>query len=268
MPDLDLERHWSDVGREIQNRPEQNLLAGDDSPYYRYKADLCSSTFLPQMDVSGRAVLEVGCGAGRVLQQLAARHPARLVGCDQAGEMVTLAARNLGGRAEIVHVDGDSLPFGDEEFDVVTTVTVLQHNPDDRRARLLGEMCRVAKDEVFLFEDTTLSNPPGTDAVAGEGQYQNYYGRPLSWYAEVCAGHGFSLMDTQRLETFISNSVSGVLYRVLSRDRTSEGSPFSKAHRALEGLSLPITRRLDRLFKSPGELTLMRFRRQTGSSSG
>jgi SAM-dependent methyltransferase len=220
------------------------------------------------MDVAGRAVLEVGCGAGRVLQQLAHRQPGRLVGCDQAREMVALAAQNLGDRAEIVHVDGDSLPFSAEEFDVVTTVTVLQHNPDDRRARVLTEMCRVAKEEVYLFEDTTLSNPLVTEAVAGEGQYQNYYGRPLSWYAEVCASNGFSLMDTQRLETFVSNSVSGVLYRLFSRDGTSEGSPFSKAHRALEGLSLPITRRLDHMFKSPGELTLMRFRRQTCWSSG
>lgn len=70
-------------------------------------------------------------------------HPKRLVGCDQAPSMVEMAKRNVPS-AEIVLSDGDSLPFGDQEFDVVTTVTVLHHNPDERRARLLGEICRVS----------------------------------------------------------------------------------------------------------------------------
>src|ERR1700681_28092 len=111
MPDKNMEQHWSSVGDEIQSRPDENLLAGDDAPYYRYKADLFSTKFLPLVPVEARAVLDVGCGAGRTLKRLAARHPRRLVGCDQANQMVALAKKNLGDSAEIFLVDGELLPF-------------------------------------------------------------------------------------------------------------------------------------------------------------
>jgi SAM-dependent methyltransferase len=263
MADYDRDRHWSSVGEQILNRPDDNLLAGDDAPYYRYKADLFSTAFLPQVPIEGRTVLEVGCGAGRNLAGIASRHPSRLVGCDVAGAMVKLSQERMGDAAEVVQTDGANLPFSDGEFDVVTTVTVLQHNPDAARAELIGEICRVAGRDIFLFEDTS-STTSGSEATGtAEGEYQNFFGRPVSWYAQACRGHGFSLVDTQVQATFVSHMTFVVLSRLLDRGReAAEGVPFSKLHLAIEERTLPITRHLDRVIKvHKSELTLMRFAR-------
>jgi SAM-dependent methyltransferase len=263
MADYDRERHWSNVGKQVSSRGDDNLLAGDDAPYYKYKADLFSTQFLPQVPIAGHTVLEVGCGAGRNLTAIAALHPKRLVGCDVAQEMVRLAKQRMGEAAEVVLTDGATLPFADGEFDVVTTVTVLQHNPDAARAKVIEEICRVSKKEVFLFEDTSnvaKTAPTGT----AEGEYQNFFGRPVSWYADACARSGFSLVDTQIQKTFVSHATFLLLSRLFDRDREpSEGVPFSKLHLAIESLTLPITRHIDRVVTyHKSELTLMHFVRK------
>jgi ubiquinone/menaquinone biosynthesis C-methylase UbiE len=135
MTDYDMERHWSEVASRATNRPAgHNLYAGDDAPYLLYKGDLLNERFLPKVHAEGRSVLDVGCGLGGTLRWMAGQYPRRLVGCDQSSEMVRQSKRTVP-EAEVVQTDGDHLPFADGEFDVVYTVTVLQHNPD---ARLTG----------------------------------------------------------------------------------------------------------------------------------
>jgi ubiquinone/menaquinone biosynthesis C-methylase UbiE len=267
MSDYEMQSHWSAVGERVGERQDANMLDGDDSPYYRYKAEQFSSRFLPRIPVDGLSMLDVGCGAGGTLRWMADHHhPKRLVGCDQAPSMVEMAKRNVPS-AEVVLSDGDTIPFADQEFDVVTTVTVLHHNPDERRSRLLGEICRVSGGEVLLFEDTSLAMPVPARA---QGPYQNFYGRPVGWYAGVCRTHGFDLVETQYLQTKASLRTFLLLWSYLNRDRkgsTEEGSPFSPLHLAIERRTLPITKRLDPYIKSPkGENTMMRFKRAAGPS--
>jgi SAM-dependent methyltransferase len=174
--------------------------------------------------------------------------------------MVNLAKRNAP-EAEVIQTDGENLPFADKEFDVVTTTTVLQHNPDSRRTKLLGEICRVSAKDVFLFEDTPVEMPPPTTTA---GPYQNFFGRPVGWYAGACSCHGFELIEIERLETFVSRTVFMRLWGHLNRSRRNEGEEFSRLHLAIENRTIPITKRLDRLIKSPGgENTMMHFRRGT-----
>jgi SAM-dependent methyltransferase len=254
-----MQKHWSEVAKRARDRTYgHNMYAGDDSPFLIYKGELLKEQFLPKVPVEGRSVLDVGCGLGGTLRYMIEQHPARLVGCDQSIEMVSQAKINAP-EAEILQTDGDRLPFKDEEFDVVYTVTVLQHNPDARRARLLGEICRVSAQDIFLFEDTPVKMPPPSSTP---GPYQNFYGRPVGWHAGVCAGHGFELMETERQKTFVSRKVFMRLFGHLNRGPRREGERFSELHLAIEKRTLPITKHLDRVFKGPkGELTMMHFRR-------
>lgn len=78
-------------------------------------------------DLSGRRLLDAGCGDGLYLVE-AARRGARASGVDISEAMLTVARR----RAEDAEVDVDlrkgdvtALPFQDETFDVVFLVTVL-----------------------------------------------------------------------------------------------------------------------------------------------
>jgi ubiquinone/menaquinone biosynthesis C-methylase UbiE len=257
----DMERHWSGVAKRVRERSSgNNLLAGDDAPYNQYKAALFQERFHPKIPIEGLSVLDVGCGPGGKLRWMTEQQPGRVVGCDQSTAMVDLAKRNAP-EAEIILIDGETLPFEDEEFDVVTTTTVLQHNPDARRAKLLGEICRVSAKDVLLFEDTPVDMPPPTTTA---GHYQNFFGRPVGWYAGVCSSHGFELIEVERLETFVSKTVFMRLWGHLNRIPRNEGEEFSKLHLAIERRTLPITKRLDRLIKRPGgENTMMHFRRST-----
>ena len=76
-------------------------------------------------------ILDLGCGHGRSLTELAARAPTgRVVGVDPSGLMVEIAAqRNRAlieaDRVDVVLATVESLPFRDDVFDKVLCVHVL-----------------------------------------------------------------------------------------------------------------------------------------------
>lgn len=87
----------------------------------------------------GRDVLEVGCGTGLLLAQIAAfARSAR--GVDLSPGMLERArARGL----NVVEGSATDLPFADESFDIACSFKVLAHVRDVRRA--LSEMARVVR---------------------------------------------------------------------------------------------------------------------------
>jgi ubiquinone/menaquinone biosynthesis C-methylase UbiE len=92
-------------------------------------------------------VLDVGCGEGYVLDELAARGAGEVVGVD----VVDLRHN----RATPFRLyDGMALPFIDRRFDLVMLNFVLHHVPDERKRALLREALRVSRGTVFVVEDT------------------------------------------------------------------------------------------------------------------
>jgi ubiquinone/menaquinone biosynthesis C-methylase UbiE len=85
------------------------------------------------------AVLEVGCGQGAFAQALTARG-LEVTAVDQSEHMVGVTAA-LGVTAQ--QADVQSLPFGDDTFDVVAANYMLYHVPDLPRA--LDEIVRVLR---------------------------------------------------------------------------------------------------------------------------
>jgi ubiquinone/menaquinone biosynthesis C-methylase UbiE len=94
-------------------------------------------------------ILDVGCGHGRGLTELAARARAgRIIGADPSELMVEIAAqRNRPliefGRVDVVPAAVESLPFPDGSFDKVICVHVLYFWKDIDAS--LGEIARVLK---------------------------------------------------------------------------------------------------------------------------
>lgn len=101
------------------------------------------------IDLSGKRVLDIGCGIGGLDQVLVELGAAQVVGVDVAGPLVGLgrkriAAAGLGGRIELQVVQPEApLPFGDGIFDAVFTKDAWLHVIDKRA--LLGEVLRVLK---------------------------------------------------------------------------------------------------------------------------
>jgi ubiquinone/menaquinone biosynthesis C-methylase UbiE len=121
----------------------------------------------------GEAVLEVGCGSGTDLFDMAelVGPTGRLVGLDVSEVMIAEARR----RAEELHLaigfevgDVQALPFPDGTFDVCRAARLLEHLPD--AGRVLAEMVRVTRPcgriVVFDFDwDTLIIDHPDKETT-------------------------------------------------------------------------------------------------------
>jgi SAM-dependent methyltransferase len=122
----------------------------------------------------GGAVLDVGCGSGWLLAELAARgtDPARLHGVDLIERRVEAAARRVPG-ASVRRADARSLPFGEDSFGLVVLLTALSSMPSDEAiAAALAEAARVVSPGgLVLCYEPRLANPfnRSTRRVAGRG---------------------------------------------------------------------------------------------------
>lgn len=92
-------------------------------------------------------VLDVGCGSGRYLE-VYARQGLLASGLDPSRRMLELARRRLGERAALTFGRAEDLPFSDNEFDIVSLITVLEFASDPAQA--LAEAVRVARSRVVL----------------------------------------------------------------------------------------------------------------------
>jgi SAM-dependent methyltransferase len=94
--------------------------------------------------VTGSRVLDYGCGAGQIVKLLlASRYDA--FGCDvffEGGDYSGHVDPALLG-SRIRRMEGDTIPFDDNSFDLVTNNQVMEHVPDMERA--LTEIARVLR---------------------------------------------------------------------------------------------------------------------------
>ncbi|AZM48236.1 SAM-dependent methyltransferase [Streptomyces sp. WAC 06738] len=94
-------------------------------------------------DVSGRRILDAGCGAGPLTAALRDRG-AVVTGVDASAGMLALAAGRLGDDADLHRADlRERLPFGDGTFDDVVASLVLHYLED--WGPTLAEMRRVLR---------------------------------------------------------------------------------------------------------------------------
>ncbi|MCS7131459.1 MAG: class I SAM-dependent methyltransferase, partial [Hadesarchaea archaeon] len=87
-------------------------------------------------------VLDLGCGTGMLFQLLVERADF-VVGVDIARGMLRLARSRANERVALVQADADLLPFADESFDAVVSITMLQNVPNP--AATMKEIARVLR---------------------------------------------------------------------------------------------------------------------------
>jgi len=92
-------------------------------------------------EVRGRRVLDAGCGPGIYAEALA-ESGAEVSGFDASQQMVELAQRRLGSRADLRLARlGDPLPYPDRYFDLAVCALVIHYAADGRAA--FSELFRV-----------------------------------------------------------------------------------------------------------------------------
>jgi trans-aconitate methyltransferase len=135
------------------------------------------------------AVLDIGCGDGKVTAEIAALVPnGRVVGIDNSPEMVRSAARNFGGESAhnllFLLRDAGELDFA-EEFDVVfsnaTLHWVIDHEP------VLRGICRALRPGGRILlqmggRDNAAEILALMDGLPADPKWQSYFPEPVSAY--------------------------------------------------------------------------------------
>lgn len=88
---------------------------------------------------SGDRVLEVGCGAGHVLNEFA---DTNRTGIDLSSTMLDRARRRLGHSVRLLRGSAEALPFANQSYDVVLCTEVLEHTRQPEQ--VMRELMRVA----------------------------------------------------------------------------------------------------------------------------
>lgn len=245
------EPYWSDVAKLIGERHGTNVIAGDDEPYYRYKRKMFLK-MLFTVPFEGKKVLEIGSGPGGNLVEVFKKKPAVLNGVDISSDMIALAKKHVPASVEIFKSNGTQLPFDDNQFDIIFTATVLQHNTDDAMLReLIAEICRVSGDRVYIFE--RIENSIKGDALC--------LGRPVDYYASIFKAHGFELQETQFINIRVSYYICGAIRKLLNPKDRKEGEPLNGISIFLQNAFLMVTPLLDRIFTSGKDVGKLVFKK-------
>lgn len=221
------------------------------------------------------SVLEIGCGVGDLLRELAKFGPKELFGVDSSPEMVALASRFLEGMPIDVSVaDVRRLPFPEKSFDLVVVMFEMQHVFDEKQLdKVVYEVCRVSRKWVVLVEETAPK--PDFDG--------NLLRRPVAKYKEEFGKKRFHLRQIDYLNVEASRYVytgrsnpwhwirwvfSPVLYlmgfprEIMAPPLAEERLPDSGLAMALQKATLPLVRSLDGFVQKGEGITVMRFERE------
>lgn len=158
-------------------------------------------------DVSGRRVLDAGCGSGPLAETFIAGG-AEVTGFDVSSAMVDLARQRLGGAADLHVADlAEPLPFADAGFDDAIASLVLHYLQDWTLP--LAELRRVLKPGGRLF--VVVNHPAAYAIVYPEADYfavtrysedyvfdgrtvwLTFWHRPLHAMADAFAAAGFRI---------------------------------------------------------------------------
>jgi len=110
------------------------------------KVTLHTLSFVRPLLEPGMSVLDVGCGEGWVIGELASdKHPVKGLDIVDIRRAPT---------DDFALYSGTTLPCPDQSFDLVMLNFVLHHLPNEEKPKLLREAMRIARKRIFVLEDT------------------------------------------------------------------------------------------------------------------
>jgi SAM-dependent methyltransferase len=166
-------------------------------------------------------VLDAGCGSGRTMQELEAYGTVRGIELDEAA--AEMARTRVHGEVSVGRLE--QLPWPDATFDLITSLDVIEHTPDDRAT--LAELARVCRPGGWL-----LVTVPAYHALwSGHDEANHHYRRySRSMLRAAAAGAGWSVT---RITSFNSVLLAPAAAVRLARRR------FPARNGAADDLSIP-----------------------------
>lgn len=244
------ENYWDTVAQRITWREKDKMIAGDNEPYYSYKQNKFLRIF-NSITFEGKRVLEIGSGPGGNLLEVFNHRPAELYGTDISAKMIALSEQTIADKKiTLIKINGKDLPFADQYFNIVYSVTVLQHIIDeDVLSGIVGNMCRVAAEDVYIFERIEKKMRVGESNI----------GRTIDMYTRHFSNNLFYLEEVKFLNLHISYLLCGMIRKTFNRKNRKEGEPVSRLSERMQKFILPVTKRLDNIFKRKRDMAMLHF---------
>jgi len=171
-------------------------------------------------DVSGRKILDAGCGAGALSAELSARG-ATVTGIDSSSQMLQLARSRVSDATELRLADiQDPLPFDDCLFDDVTASLVLHYIED--WGPTLSEMRRILRPGGRLF--ASIDHP--IVAYSDAAPRPNYFATSSYEFDWELRGHRASMKFWRRPLQAILDETTSAGFRLVG---LSEPEPVAEA---------------------------------------
>lgn len=98
-------------------------------------------------------ILDFGCGCAR-LGRMFLGHRNEIVGCDIDGRHVDWINSNLSHMRAVKTEPNENLPFDDNSFDAVISISVFSHITEASQRLYLKELARVTRSGAYLFLST------------------------------------------------------------------------------------------------------------------
>jgi len=135
----------------------------------------------------GESLLDVGCGTGYFARQFARADKLAVTGLDPNPDWLAFAKRHAAGTESYLAGSALALPFADNSFDLVVSITALCFIDDQRQA--LAEMLRVARRRIalgLLNRHSLLYRQKGRGG--GQGAYRGAHWHTAAQVRELFAG--------------------------------------------------------------------------------
>ncbi len=204
------------------------------------------------LQVRGRSVLDVGCGAGDTCIEAARRGAVRAVGVeiqplDRARENVTRNFPELAERVALVSTDGSLRELGDERFDVLISKDSFEHYDDP---------------EHFVAVMTRLLAPGGTLAIGFGPLWKGPTGGHIDYMTKLPWAHLIfpepTIMDERRRfrpaesAARFSDVRGGLNKMTLARfERIMDGTGLRRTYFATNASENPVVRAMDAVSRVP-----------------
>jgi ubiquinone/menaquinone biosynthesis C-methylase UbiE len=198
IPTVDKERYPAYYRRTFHWQTDGYLSDHSASIYdlgvellFRGTADVMRRQIIPPISRFLRArrlapgrvrLLDVACGTGRALQQLAKAHPElRYHGIDLSPHYVRAARRRLRDVAEVALLveNAEQLPYVDGHFDVVTSVYLFHELPRNARRNVVREMFRVVRPGGLVVIEDSAQLSDSRELVSVLGDFHATYHEPF-----------------------------------------------------------------------------------------
>jgi len=194
---------------------------------YRFARDYCR----------GKDVLEVACGSGQGLGTLA-KSARKVVGGDYMDNLLRRAQSHYGSRMPLVRLDAQSLPFGNETFDVVILYEAIYYLEDP--GRFVAECKRILRPGGYVLLCQPNKSLPDFHPSPHSFRYFTppELARLLTPLGPRASFFGDAPVDYTSLKSKVLSAVKKTIVRMNLMPRTLKGRERLK--RIIYGELLPI----------------------------